>query len=201
MYVCESPTFNHWRSLKQHQEHPLSTWQGVAPCTTYVPHKKEQKLNCIFICWQQTQWYWGWYLGTVWWNFRVIPGSIFRSEFWQSMRMYVVLGIKPGPDEFKISILSTVPSFQSLNDILKQSLRIEYFWTLPRTKQDAWFVVSRCQGIKFISGFSMVLVEIKWATSSRTILKHLLPIQNNTFSSLLDDYHCNVEFTLTSDEG
>ncbi|CAO2585656.1 28S ribosomal protein L42, mitochondrial [Lemmus lemmus] len=49
---------------------------------------------------------------------------------------------------------------------------------------------------------------VKWVTSSRTIWKHLFPIQNgalssvcrkSTHSSLPDDYNCKVELALTSD--
>ncbi|XP_038171264.1 39S ribosomal protein L42, mitochondrial [Arvicola amphibius] len=49
---------------------------------------------------------------------------------------------------------------------------------------------------------------VKWVTSSRTIWKHLLPIQNgalssacrkSTYSPLPDDYNCKVELALTSD--
>ncbi|XP_067553631.1 large ribosomal subunit protein mL42 isoform X2 [Pseudorca crassidens] len=54
----------------------------------------------------------------------------------------------------------------------------------------------------------MALAAVKWAISSRTILKHLFPIQNGalycvchktTYSSLPDDYNCKVELALTSD--
>ena len=54
----------------------------------------------------------------------------------------------------------------------------------------------------------MALAAVKWAISSRTILKHLFPIQNgalycvghkSTYSSLPDDYNCKVELALTSD--
>ncbi|XP_041514794.1 28S ribosomal protein L42, mitochondrial-like [Microtus oregoni] len=49
---------------------------------------------------------------------------------------------------------------------------------------------------------------VKWVTSSRTVWKHLFPIQNgalasvcrkSTYSSLPDDYNCKVELALTSD--
>ncbi|XP_055973237.1 large ribosomal subunit protein mL42 [Sorex fumeus] len=63
--------------------------------------------------------------------------------------------------------------------------------------------------MKIVSGFTMALTAVKWATSSRTIMKHLLPSQNgalyyvchhkSTFSSLPDDYNCKVELALTSD--
>uniref|UniRef100_A0A9L0RJN0 Large ribosomal subunit protein mL42 n=1 Tax=Equus caballus TaxID=9796 RepID=A0A9L0RJN0_HORSE len=54
----------------------------------------------------------------------------------------------------------------------------------------------------------MALAAVKWAISSRTVLKHLFPIQNgalycvfhkSTYSSLPDDYNCKVELALTSD--
>lgn len=54
----------------------------------------------------------------------------------------------------------------------------------------------------------MALAAVKWAISSRTILKHLFPIQNgalycvghkSTYSSLPDDYNCKVELALTSE--
>uniref|UniRef100_A0A8D1RPQ0 Large ribosomal subunit protein mL42 n=1 Tax=Sus scrofa TaxID=9823 RepID=A0A8D1RPQ0_PIG len=54
----------------------------------------------------------------------------------------------------------------------------------------------------------MALAAVKWVISSRTILKHLFPIQNSTsycvchkstYSSLPDDYNCKVELALTSD--
>ncbi|XP_049632292.1 39S ribosomal protein L42, mitochondrial-like [Suncus etruscus] len=55
----------------------------------------------------------------------------------------------------------------------------------------------------------MALAAVKWATSGRTLLRHLLPIQNgalycvclckSTFSSLPDDYNCKAELALTSD--
>ncbi|KAM4883355.1 large ribosomal subunit protein mL42 [Thomomys bottae] len=49
---------------------------------------------------------------------------------------------------------------------------------------------------------------VKWVISKRTVLKHLLPIQNgalsclchkSTYSPLSDDYNCKVELALTSD--
>ncbi|XP_076994829.1 large ribosomal subunit protein mL42-like [Tamandua tetradactyla] len=53
----------------------------------------------------------------------------------------------------------------------------------------------------------MAVAAAKWVISSRTILKHLFPIQNgdlycicrkSTYSSLPDDYNCKVELALTS---
>uniref|UniRef100_A0A4W2HFK0 Large ribosomal subunit protein mL42 n=2 Tax=Bos TaxID=9903 RepID=A0A4W2HFK0_BOBOX len=54
----------------------------------------------------------------------------------------------------------------------------------------------------------MALAAVKWAISSRTMLKHLFPVENgalycvghkSTYSSLPDDYNCKVELALTSD--
>nr|KAF6453159.1 mitochondrial ribosomal protein L42 [Molossus molossus] len=54
----------------------------------------------------------------------------------------------------------------------------------------------------------MAVSAVKWAISSRTILKHLFPVQSgalycvchkSTYSSLPDDYNCKVELALTSD--
>ncbi|XP_037695926.1 39S ribosomal protein L42, mitochondrial-like [Choloepus didactylus] len=53
----------------------------------------------------------------------------------------------------------------------------------------------------------MAVTALKWEISSRTILKHLFPIQNrvlnhichkSTYSSLPDDYNCKVDLALTS---
>ncbi|XP_037672432.1 39S ribosomal protein L42, mitochondrial-like [Choloepus didactylus] len=53
----------------------------------------------------------------------------------------------------------------------------------------------------------MAVAAVKWAMSSRTVLKHLFLIQNgalyhvchkSTYSSLPDDYNCKVELALTS---
>ncbi|XP_036770008.1 39S ribosomal protein L42, mitochondrial-like [Manis pentadactyla] len=54
----------------------------------------------------------------------------------------------------------------------------------------------------------MALAAVKWAVSNRTVLKHLISIQNgalccvshkSTYSSLPDDYNCKVELALTTD--
>ncbi|XP_036205792.1 39S ribosomal protein L42, mitochondrial-like [Myotis myotis] len=54
----------------------------------------------------------------------------------------------------------------------------------------------------------MDVSAVKWAISNRTVLKYLFPIQNgplycvchkSTYSSLPDDYNCEVELALTSD--
>ncbi|XP_053430795.1 39S ribosomal protein L42, mitochondrial-like [Nycticebus coucang] len=53
----------------------------------------------------------------------------------------------------------------------------------------------------------MAGAAVKWVVSKRSILKHLFPIQNgalycvhhkSTYSSLPDDYNCEVELALTS---
>ncbi|KAI5938087.1 39S ribosomal protein L42, mitochondrial [Manis javanica] len=54
----------------------------------------------------------------------------------------------------------------------------------------------------------MALAAAKWAISNRTVLKHLISIQNgalccvshkSTYSCLSEDYNCKVELALTSD--
>uniref|UniRef100_A0A8D1DEX3 Large ribosomal subunit protein mL42 n=1 Tax=Sus scrofa TaxID=9823 RepID=A0A8D1DEX3_PIG len=54
----------------------------------------------------------------------------------------------------------------------------------------------------------MALAAVKWAISSRTVLKHLFPVQSGapyficckpTYSSLPDNYNCKGELALMSD--
>ncbi|KAI5929620.1 39S ribosomal protein L42, mitochondrial [Manis javanica] len=70
----------------------------------------------------------------------------------------------------------------------------------PGLRQDGGLVVSSGEGMK--------MAAAKWVISNRTVLKHLIPIQNgalccvshkSTYSSLPDDYNCKVELALTSD--